>query len=239
MTKITEAEALEMRKKLSEYYGEPVRPVSEYCAAFRIWNEELHERHARRKGTDEEQYDGWVKDLGTIRLQVSKSNFLWRLIYLGEKKRTRMCPEHKGGWFGLQGDTHNICLHGCDKTGWLPEDDDPVHDAHRKWIAQFREMPVMLGAEEAGECARAAMAAVAAAHGEQPFARGVSSETLLAIEQEFVKRGLMLCGETRRLIIEGDARRRAVVRHIGYRAAERTFEWVGNGNVFYVVSEIA
>lgn len=140
---LTQAEALAMRSRLAQHYGEPVRPVSEYCAAFNTWTHALQERAERRKGTEEERDDRWVEGLQTVLRQISKSSFLDRLIYQGEKKRTRMCPVHKGTWSGLQGDPWRICLHGCDNTGWLPEDDDPRTARYSGFVSMFRELPVL------------------------------------------------------------------------------------------------
>lgn len=210
--KLTEEEVLAMRERLARHYGEPVRPVSEYCAAFRTWAEELQARQERRKGTDEEKYDGWVDALSVALSQVSKSSFLDRLIYVGEKKRTKMCPEHEGRWIGLQNDMHDICLHGCDKTGWLPEDDDPVREPGRRFLSAFREMPI-LAADEATRRAQVVISTI-------------ESGALVASEAVFTEQGLRLCGLSMRMVGDGAARKAVPVRHVGYRAHERVFEWV-------------
>ena len=61
-----------------------------------------------------------------IRLAISKSCLLDRLIYGGETLRTRMCPLHKGKWGGC---TLEECPHGCSHgiciTGWIRNPDDP------------------------------------------------------------------------------------------------------------------
>lgn len=51
---------------------------------------------------------------------IRKSSLLDRLLYAGEKLRTRKCPTHNGHWSGLEHDG-NVCPHGCQLTGWLPE----------------------------------------------------------------------------------------------------------------------
>lgn len=56
----------------------------------------------------------------SLRLNVEKSAFLWRLIYLQEPLRTVECPQHKGRqdtamWCGMG----VPCIYGCDGTGWL------------------------------------------------------------------------------------------------------------------------
>jgi len=56
-------------------------------------------------------------------LSIGKSNLLARILYSGEKVRTKMCPEHKGKWSGIEwGD--NACPHKCQLTGWIQEEDD-------------------------------------------------------------------------------------------------------------------
>lgn len=56
--------------------------------------------------------------IDNLNRRVLKSNLLARLIYGGEKIRTRMCPKHKGVWSGMPSSN---CEHGCQHTGWLPE----------------------------------------------------------------------------------------------------------------------
>lgn len=59
----------------------------------------------------------------TVFCNISKSNLLARLLYVGEKLRQRICPMHKGTWSGIEfGD--NVCPHGCQLTGWIQEDED-------------------------------------------------------------------------------------------------------------------
>lgn len=58
-----------------------------------------------------------------VALQISKSALLARLIYGGEKLRSRKCLIHEGRWSGLPF-MDNQCMHGCDLTGWLPEPGD-------------------------------------------------------------------------------------------------------------------
>jgi hypothetical protein len=111
----TEAEAKAALAELSRFYGEPVRPVSEYCAALRTWGDLAAEKEII-------SHDA----LQSISLGVGKSNLLARLIYGGETLRVRECPEHKGHWTGLEWEMRdgstNRCVHGCGLTGWIPND---------------------------------------------------------------------------------------------------------------------
>lgn len=61
--------------------------------------------------------------VGDVFMQISKSNLLARLLYNGEKLRTKMCPEHKGVWSGIEW-SENVCPHKCQLTGWIQEEDD-------------------------------------------------------------------------------------------------------------------
>jgi hypothetical protein len=56
-----------------------------------------------------------------VGLAVKKSSLLARLLYDGEKLRTKQCPTHKGQWSGLP-HPGNDCE--CGLTGWLPQPED-------------------------------------------------------------------------------------------------------------------
>jgi hypothetical protein len=62
----------------------------------------------------------FVETLSHVELSIRKSSLLARLIYGGEKLRTKKCPEHKGRWSGIP-HPDNMCPHGCEHTGWIPE----------------------------------------------------------------------------------------------------------------------
>jgi len=54
--------------------------------------------------------------------QIHKSNLLHRLLYQGQKLRSRPCPEHKGTWSGCHWEALPCgCQDGSNVTGWLPE----------------------------------------------------------------------------------------------------------------------
>jgi len=99
-------------------HGGPVRPVNEYCAALEAWRNAIHEAHAR----GEPDWDNLIEAIDTVELSMKKSNLLYRLIYLGEKLRTKPCPIHKGHWSGCSPDPcPEGCSSGSDITGWLEE----------------------------------------------------------------------------------------------------------------------
>jgi hypothetical protein len=56
-------------------------------------------------------------------LGIHKSNLLARLLYAGEKLRTKKCPEHKGHWSGIEW-SDTVCPHKCQLTGWIQEEAD-------------------------------------------------------------------------------------------------------------------
>jgi len=108
---LTDEQVKEMLSQLEAHFDEPVRPVSEYCEALETWSRVVCKK-----------YPAEARVHSSIRLSVKKSNLLARLIYDGEKLRTRECPIHKGEWNGqamLMG-----CEHKCDGTGWLRESED-------------------------------------------------------------------------------------------------------------------
>lgn len=110
-SKLTNEEVKAMLEQLSEHFGEPVRPVSDYCNALLTWSKVVCKKFPAEQRAH-----------SSIHLSIRKSNLLARLIYGGEKLRTRECPLHKGEWTGqamLMG-----CPHKCDGTGWLREPED-------------------------------------------------------------------------------------------------------------------
>jgi hypothetical protein len=128
---IPEERLQEMLDDLRQHYGEPVRPVSEYCQAFYDWQKVWGEKIKRID--DGKEPDQWTEDprharkileaLNFIMLPIIKSNYLWRRLYGDGLHRTEMCPEHKGRWSGYSHDRacDYGCNHGYDLTGWLPE----------------------------------------------------------------------------------------------------------------------
>lgn len=123
---LTNDEANALRSLLSKHYGEPVRPVSEYCESFRSWHKALTDKVNREEGDEYGRDESLIRAkeaLDALVMPIYKSSCLARLIYGEEELRTEMCPEHKGRWVGLPfGD--NDCKHGCQYTGWLPNKED-------------------------------------------------------------------------------------------------------------------
>lgn len=69
------------------------------------------------------RHEEFARRVEFVFLQIRKSNLLARIIYEGEKLRTKMCPEHKGEWSGIES-SGNICPHKCQLTGWIQEEAD-------------------------------------------------------------------------------------------------------------------
>jgi hypothetical protein len=69
-------------------------------------------------------YERAAHQVERVFLAIHKSNLLARLLYVGEKLRTTMCPEHKGHWSGIEFGPDGVCPHKCQLTGWIQESDD-------------------------------------------------------------------------------------------------------------------
>jgi hypothetical protein len=107
-----------MEDALGEYYGEPVRPVSQYCDAFEMWAKCLLIRAGDAGTQRDASLDGALAAIASLTLPIRKSSYLARRIYGGERHRIAPCPEHKGEWMGLEL-PDNRCPHGCHLTGWI------------------------------------------------------------------------------------------------------------------------
>lgn len=124
--KLTNEEAEAMLKRLTKHFREPVLPMRRYCDGLRTWADCIGELNTPGRSFGHEyveedhkfgaDYAGHLRD---ILRDISKSNLLARILYGGEKLRTRPCPEHKGRWSGIM-----TCPYGCGETGWLPEPED-------------------------------------------------------------------------------------------------------------------
>jgi hypothetical protein len=117
---LTDTEAEAMLRRLSRHYRQPVMPIRRYCNALRTWMavRRKKQRDFEKAHPDDTSYPNqWVNHLRTVDVMISKSNLLYRLLYLGEELRTEMCPEHKGKQhMGVL--LNNSCE--CNGTGWLP-----------------------------------------------------------------------------------------------------------------------
>lgn len=112
-SRLTDDEAQAMLTRLSKHFHQPVMPAERFCEAFTTWF-----RCIQRNVADGGSHGaGYASALDAILLDIRKSSLLARLIYGGEKLRTRKCPEHKGVWSGI-----DPCEHGCGETGWVPDD---------------------------------------------------------------------------------------------------------------------
>ncbi len=123
--KFTEEELRTMHFALEQHYGEPVRPVSEYCKALETWKDCIQKLNATKPHQDEKVgtimgYQGaeYHQHLDHIYVDIKKSNLLFRLIYVGEDFRPVRCPVHDGR---IHFDTTIPCPNGCDHTGWCFE----------------------------------------------------------------------------------------------------------------------
>ncbi len=117
---MTDEEAEALLKQLSDHYKQPVMPVQRYCDALRAWENVLWQN------ADTQEI---AKAASATFMAIVKSNMLSRLIYDGEKVRTRKCPIHDGHWSGCRWD-EPFCdcqmmengEYGSNVTGWLPQE---------------------------------------------------------------------------------------------------------------------
>lgn len=139
--KLTDEEAEALLKKLSKHFRQPVMPVSRYCKSLWTWMDcvvEAYEEDGSHKGA---RFSDIAPVMDRLKLAIQKSNLLWRLIYDGQPLRTKKCPEHQGHWRGVPF-PHNDCEHGCDLTGWIPDDfvpTDPNGPCPHKWRVPRQE----------------------------------------------------------------------------------------------------
>lgn len=120
--KWTEDEARDLLVKLSLYYDEPVKPISEYCRALRTWQRAIEDACEREPDQGlRESFRVMARDIRTVGLYVDKSNLLARLLYLGEELRPDPCPIHKGHWSGCVWGEGRCphCMSGDNVTGWV------------------------------------------------------------------------------------------------------------------------
>lgn len=136
---MTDEEAAEALKALAKHYRQPVLPLDRFCAAITTWFRAIEQNNtdpALRRGAPFLAENTWRPEyqhghsyaglLPRIETDIHKSYLLARLIYGGEKLRTRMCPLHLGHWDGPAqlGFPDQVCPHGCGGAGWLPEPED-------------------------------------------------------------------------------------------------------------------
>lgn len=122
---------------------------SEFCKAMDAWAQAC----MTVLPTDDEIRIGWRKQFQEhwlfIRRSISKSCLLDRLLYGGEKIRTKICPVHKGHWSGCIPSDQITC--GCDHgiciTGWLKNADDPESHNSALGIAVIDDKGVMKSLE--------------------------------------------------------------------------------------------
>jgi hypothetical protein len=104
---MTNEEAEEMLKALTEHYKEAVMPASKYCKALETWADIV----SKQGSFNNSSIDG-------IRLTLDKSGLAHRLIYKGEELRNRECPNHKGRMHTQLWCFGTVCI--CEGSGWLP-----------------------------------------------------------------------------------------------------------------------
>ncbi len=127
---MTDSEAELALANLAKHYRQPVMPLRRFCTAMDEWANAIRENNHRPDG-EFGHYDikshrhghDYVEHLGHIIIDIQKSALLFRLLYIGEKRRTVRCPEHHGElqmgeW--INDASTERCGHGCGGTGWMP-----------------------------------------------------------------------------------------------------------------------
>lgn len=139
--KLTDEEAEALLKKLSKHYGQPVMPVRRYCDALWTWMDCVEDAYKEDGAKPTSKFADIAPRMRSLRTAIQKSNLLWRLIYGGEPLRTKKCPVHQGHWSGLP-HPDNDCEHGCELTGWIPDDfvpQDPNGPCLHKWRSYYAD----------------------------------------------------------------------------------------------------
>jgi hypothetical protein len=115
-------EAREQLKRLEEFYGVPILPLSAFCDGMGTWMDCIIKNNADPELNKGGAHHGckYYEALNQMRIDITKSNLLGRLFYAKEPLRTRMCPLHKGHYSG-EAMFFQKCPHLCDGTGWLRE----------------------------------------------------------------------------------------------------------------------
>jgi hypothetical protein len=121
VAKLPEEQVQTMLAQLREHFGQPVMPIGVYCEGFRNWVRAIEMAVERTTGGRQENHKNMLRRIEAVRLDVTKSNLLYRLLYLGETFRTEPCPVHKGEWSGCVGPEQACphCMSGINVTGWV------------------------------------------------------------------------------------------------------------------------
>lgn len=119
--KLSDQEVTWMLAQLREHFREPVMPVSRYCEKLRAWALAVEQAVKRTEGSEREGHRAMRERIHAVRLDITKSNLLYRLLYLDEELRTEPCPTHKGSWSGCVPPDRACpyCMSGNNVTGWI------------------------------------------------------------------------------------------------------------------------
>lgn len=141
--------ATRLRDELFPGFKEPydTQAFKDACEEHRRESEvrnRLKEKRTERDYKLEElkNFEATYESINYAFMRIKKSCLLDRLLYGGEKLRSKMCPVHKGTWSGIEcGPSNdgtfqgNVCPHGCQLTGWIPEPEDQPSRLHNAPVA--------------------------------------------------------------------------------------------------------
>jgi len=101
-----------------------MRDPKPFCEAMTAWSGAATMALASDAESTREWRHEFAEHWQFIERAIRKSCLLERLLYGGEKLRSRPCPVHKGRWSGITSPPCKHCGVGptCQcNTGWLPE----------------------------------------------------------------------------------------------------------------------
>jgi hypothetical protein len=97
---MTDDEARDHARRLTEHHGSPVLPAKAYCAALREWAK-LFMASTTVRDYSEERRRELDRGFRDVELAITKSCLLDRMIHCGERPSQTPCPIHKGRWSGV------------------------------------------------------------------------------------------------------------------------------------------
>jgi hypothetical protein len=132
--------------------SEPTVPVSRVCESMMAWAQVMEENGGTENGMLSSGLASGLTPalIRQVRWAMSKSNLLYRLIYLGEPLRTEKCPTHDGRWSGCNWhmplcDCQKIRLedgrvvYDANVTGWLLDGNPPIELSPRLILRRHRD----------------------------------------------------------------------------------------------------
>jgi hypothetical protein len=116
--------------------------IEDFCAAMETWARVCQEPLETDSAVTAEWRRQFTAHWSFMRLAITKSCLLDRLIYGGETLRTKLCPEHRGRWGGISSPAC-ACDHGASEfgehTGWLKNPSDLASSSSGPVVMRMKE----------------------------------------------------------------------------------------------------